>query len=91
MANKIYFRWFVLGLLWLLLLFCPWWLWLIVAFGLSFKFSYYLEMLGPALWYDIVFGLASADRFGTPFVMTFAVLIMVWSVEQIKKILIFYQ
>ncbi|MFA6416007.1 MAG: hypothetical protein WCW56_00790 [Candidatus Paceibacterota bacterium] len=91
MANKIYLRWVILVILWFVLLYCPWWLWLILVLGLTFKFSYYLELLLPALWYDVVFGLASADRFGTQFVMTFAVLIIIWSVEQIKKLLIFYQ
>lgn len=64
---------------------------MILVAGLSFKFSYYLEAILPALWYDVVFGLAAGGRFGTQFVMTFAVLIIIWAVEQVKKVLIFYQ
>lgn len=92
MTSKISQRWLVLFLLWILLFYCPWWLWLIIATVFVLKFSYYLELILITLWYDIVFGSAVGVGFwGGQYILTIWMTIIIWSVEQLKKILIFYR
>lgn len=77
-------------LLWPLLFFCPWWLWLVVVAILAFNLDHYYEALIPALWSDLLYGLGSADRFGTQFAMTLTVLLGVFIIDRLKKRLIYY-
>ena len=83
-------RWGLFILSWLVIFYLPWWWWLVLVLILALKFSYFWEPIVPALWYDILFGLPVTGRFGQQFIMTIGVLLIVWSVEQIKKALIFY-